>query len=147
MSISEKIDQDLKQGMLTKKEEQVSVLRLLKSAIKNAEIFKKEPLTDTEVLNVLEKQAKQRLDSAEQYTNGNRPELAAKEMSEYTLIETYLPAKMSADDLDALVVEVIGELGASSLSDMGQVMKAVMAKSAGTADGKAVSEIVRKKLS
>jgi uncharacterized protein YqeY len=147
MTIISKLDQDMKEAMLAHESERLSVLRMLKNALKNAEIAKKEELTEGEILNVLDKQAKQRQDAIEQFTGGGRADLADKEKAELELIQSYLPEKMSESELEEVVVKTIEELGATSMADMGKVMKEVMAKTAGQADGKAVSEKVKQKLS
>ena len=146
MGTYDKLDKDLKEAMQTKDAERLSTLRLLKNAIKNAEIAKKEELTEPEILSVLDKQVKQRQDAIEQYSRGNRADLADKEKSELELIQSYLPEKISEEDVRKIVEEAIVNLGASSISDMGMVMKEVMAKTAGSADGKTVSDLVRKQL-
>lgn len=133
--------------MLSRDELSLSVLRMLKSALKNTEIAVGHELEDLEVLAVLEKQAKQRRDSADQYKNGGREELAEKELNELKIIEQYLPKKMSKEDLEKVVCEVIGEFGTCTASDMGKVIKLVMGKAQGTADGRMVSEVVKEKLS
>jgi uncharacterized protein YqeY len=143
----ELINQDLKKAMLNRDELGLSVLRMLKSALKNTEIAVGHELEDLEVLAVLEKQAKQRRDSADQYKNGGRKELADKELNELKIIEQYLPKKMSREDLDKIVCEVISEFGTCTASDMGKVIKLVMGKAQGAADGRMISEVVKEKLS
>lgn len=146
MNLEEKIDNDIKSNLKEGKSEELSVLRLLKSAIKNAAISKNDVLTEQETVSVLEKQAKQRRDSIDQYVKGGRPELADKERFELELIETYLPQKMDEESLAKLVESSISELGATSMVDMGRVIKDVMTKAAGSADGGTVSKIVKEKL-
>lgn len=146
MSIQEILDNDLKVAMKEHDTETLSLLRMLKSAIKNAEISNGEKLDEMDVIILLEKQAKQRRDAADQYDRGGRPELASKETAEAASIDKYLPAKLSEDELNSLVDSAIAETGASSMSDMGRVIKVVMSKAAGAADGKTVSDLVRKKL-
>lgn len=147
MNTLETINQDLKKAMLDRDELTLSVLRMLKSALKNTEISVGHELENLEVIAVLEKQAKQRRDSAEQYKNGGREELASKELNELQIIEKYLPQKMSKQDLDKVVCEVISELGTCTASDMGKIIKLVMGKTQGTADGRMVSEVVKEKIS
>jgi hypothetical protein len=146
MSKQEKIDQDIIQAVKNKDELTVSVLRLLKSAIKNAEIDKGEKLKEPETINILEKQSKQHKDSIEQYQRGGRKDLADKEKTELSIIEKYLPEKMSEEELEKLTQQVILDLGASSIEKMGQVIKEVMTRSQGRADGQKTSDIVREKL-
>jgi uncharacterized protein YqeY len=147
MSVLEQIDNDFKEALKSQNSEMVSVLRMLKSAFKNTQIEKGHELSDQETIAVLEKQAKQRQDSIAQYKSGNREDLAAKEQSELDVISKYLPEKMSEEELRGLVAEIITELGASSMQDMGKVMKAVLEKANGKADGSMVSAIVKEKLS
>lgn len=147
MSLISQLDIDLKEAMVNKDSETLSVLRLLKSALKNTEIDKGRELNDQEILAVFEKQAKQRKDSIDQYTKGNRDDLARKEQSELEVIERYLPQKMGVDELTSLIESVIKETCAESISQMGLVIKEVMSKANGTAEGSEVSRIVKEKLS
>jgi uncharacterized protein YqeY len=128
----------------------LNVLRMLKSALKYAVIAKSDAeaeLSDAEAVQVIRKQAKQRQDSIESFEKGGRAELADKEKQELAILNTYLPQGMSPDELTKVVRETIAELGATSKAQMGAVMKASMAKLAGkNADGKIVSETVKKKL-
>ena len=147
MTTIEKLDKDLKNAMQAKEADRVSVLRLVKSALKNAEISIKHELNESEVLSVLEKQAKQRRDSIELYTDGERPDLAEKEKYELDVIQSYLLEKMSEKEIEGLVDTAISELRAESADSVGQVIKEVMKKSAGLADGRIVANIVKSKLS
>jgi uncharacterized protein YqeY len=125
----------------------LSTLRMLKAALMNREIERGHALDDSESLQVVASLVKQRKDSIEQFTKGGRPELADKEQSEIGVLETYLPAAADPAAVEQAVVDAIAETGASSPKDMGRVMKAAMARLAGqTVDGKAVNELVRKKL-
>ena len=125
----------------------LSTLRMLKAALMNREVERKRGLDDGESLQVVAQLVKQRKDSIEQFTNGGRPELAAKEQAEITILETYLPAAANPAAVEQAVVDAIQETGATSPKDMGRVMKAAMARLAGqTVDGKMLSELVRKKL-
>jgi uncharacterized protein len=147
MSLSEQIQKDMVAAMKSREEEKLSTLRMMKAAVKNREIEKRAPLDDKEVLAVLSTMIKQRKDSVEQFTNGNRPELAAKEEKEITLIETYMPKSASDDQIVATVKETIADMGSPTMKDMGTVMKAVMAKFADVrVDGKVVSETVKREL-
>jgi uncharacterized protein YqeY len=124
-----------------------STLRMVKAAIMNREKDGGGVLTDEDVQKLLRSQVKQRRDSVEQYQKANRPDLADKEQSEIAIIEGYLPQSASQEEIDQAVAEAISETGASSMKDMGGVMKAAMAKLAGkSADGKMVSETVKAKL-
>jgi uncharacterized protein YqeY len=126
----------------------LSTLRMLKAALMNREIERGHALDQTESLQVVASLVKQRKDSIEQFTNGGRPELAAKEQAEIGVLEGYLPAAADPAAVEEAVVAAIQETGATSAKDMGRVMKAAMARLAGqTVDGKTVNELVRKKLS
>jgi len=145
MSLQQRISEELKQAMLAKDAEKLSTLRLLKSAIGYAQIEKKtDELSDPDIITVIQKEAKKRRDSIEQYRTAGRTDLADKEASELVVLETFLPKPLSAEELEALVRATIQELGASTRKDMGPVMKAVQAKAAGRADGKAISTVVSK---
>jgi uncharacterized protein YqeY len=134
-------------AMKSKEEEKLSTLRMMKAAVKNKEIDKRAPLDDKEVLAVLSTMIKQRKDSVEQFTKGNRPELAAKEAREITLIEGYMPKSAGEEEITAAVKATIAEMGSPTMKDMGTVMKAVMAKFADVrVDGKIVSETVKREL-
>lgn len=135
-------------AMKAKDATRTSTLRMVKSAITNREKEGGGEISDEDVLKLLRSQVKQRRDSVEQYQKGGRPELADKEQAEIAIIEAYLPQAASQDEIDQAVAAAISETGASSMKDMGAVMKAAMAKLAGkNADGKAVSETVKAKLS
>ena len=147
MSLQDRISREIKEAMLAKDAEKLSTLRLLKSALGYVQIEKKtDQLSDAEVTSVIQKESKKRRDSIEQYRNGGRPELADKEARELVVLETFLPAPFSPDELEKLVRAAIQELGATSKKEMGPVIKAVQAKAAGRADGKAISSIVGKLL-
>ena len=147
MSLQDRISREIKEAMLAKDAEKLSTLRLLKSALGYVQIEKKtDQLSDAEVTSVIQKESKKRRDSIEQYRNGGRPEPADKEARELVMLETFLPAPLSPDELEKLVRSAIQKLGATSKKDMGPVIKAVQAKAAGRADGKAVSAVVGKLL-
>src|SRR6059058_2646471 len=150
MKIQERIDSDLKKSMRAKNASKVGVLRMLKSALTYAAIAKsgsEAELSDAEAAQVIRKQAKQRQDSIESFEKGGRAELAAKEKEELSILQSYLPQAMSAEEISKIVRETITEVGASSKAQMGAVMKAVQAKVAGRADGKTLSAEVQKQLS
>lgn len=147
MNLNERIAVEMKEAMKAQNVDLLATLRMLKSAILNQQIALGHELSDTEIIATLEKQAKQRRDSIEQYKAGKREDLAAKEAAELSIIETYLPQKLETAALTALIDEVIAETGAATLADMGKVIKAVMGKAAGAADGKEVSLLVKEKLS
>src|SRR5438874_5834615 len=150
MKIQERIDSDLKESMRAKNERKVGVLRMLKSALTYAAIAKsgsEAELSDAEAAQVIRKQVKQRQDSIESFEKGGRTELAEKEREELSILNAYLPQAMSADDVAKLVRETIAEIGATSKSQMGAVMKALQAKVAGRVDGKTLSAEVSRQLS
>jgi uncharacterized protein len=147
MTFLDRINEDLKAAMKSKDSDRLSTLRMVKTALKNREIDKMEALTDEEAIKVLQSLVKQRRDSIEQYQKAGRIELAEKEAAEIKVIEEYLPAALDDAAIARVVEETIVETGASSMKEMGAVMKAVMAKLAGqTVDGKAVNQIVKSKL-
>src|ERR1700748_3637077 len=149
MTLSERVDADLKEAMRAKDTARLSVLRMLKSALKYGAIEKagaEGDLSDADAVQVIRKQVKQRQDSIESFEKGGRPELAAKEKEELGILNAYLPKGLSAEELSALVRETIAEVGATSKAQMGAVMKAVQAKAAGRADGKTLSAEVQKQL-
>jgi uncharacterized protein len=148
MPLSEHIQKDLVTAMREKDELRLSVLRMVKSAIKYKEIEKGKALDDLEALQVLQTLVKQRKESVEQYIHGGRPDLAAKETKEIAMIEHYLPAAPSDAEMHAAVEAAIVESGADSLKQMGTVVKAARAKLEGkTVDGKSLSDRVRERLS
>lgn len=148
MSLTQQIEKDIITAMKARETERLSTLRMVKTAFKNKEIEKREALTDAEAQQILTTLIKQRRESVEQFTKGNRPELAAKEQAEIALIEGYMPKAASEEDLTKLVDETLAgqNLGPK---DMGAAMKAVQARiqaSGLRADGRQVSEIVKAKL-
>jgi uncharacterized protein YqeY len=147
MRLAEQINQDLTAAMKAQDAARLSALRMVKTALKNREIEKMAPLDETEAIRVLQSLVKQRRDSIEQYTQGGRPELAAKEAAEIAVIEAYLPAALDEAALARIVEETLSEIGAQSPKDMGRAMKAVMARLAGqSVDGKVVNQLVKSKL-
>lgn len=147
MGLKNTIISDLTEAMKAKDANRVSVLRMVKASLMNKEIEKRADLTEEEAMKMLQSMVKQRKDSIEQYINAGRNDLAEKEQSELGVIEQYLPQNASAEDIAQAVMEAIAETGASSMREMGVVMKAAQAKLAGkTVDGKALSETVKSKL-
>lgn len=147
MSLKEKIIADMTAAMKAKDADRTGTLRMVKAALMNRQIDAGRELTDDEVLKALQTLVKQRRDSIESYEKAGRAELAAKEAAEIAVIETYLPQAATADEIEAAVDAAVAETGASSIKDMGNVMKAAMAKLAGkSADGKMVSDAVKAKL-
>jgi uncharacterized protein YqeY len=145
--LAERIEADLKDAMRARDAARLSTLRMLKSAVEYYKIEKKqEKLADADVATVIKKQIKQRQDSIEGFRQGQRPELVAKEEAELQILKAYLPAELSPAQVEEIVVATIAELGATTKSDMGKVMKAVQSKLAGRADGRLVSQLVAGKL-
>lgn len=147
MSLREQIVSDLTAAMKAKDADRLGVLRMVKANLMNRQIDKGGDLTDDEVLKALQTLVKQRRDSIEQYENAGRSDLAAKEAAEIGFIEVYLPQAATAEEIAAAVEAAAAETGATSMKDMGTLMKAAMAHLAGkNADGKMVSEAVKAKL-
>jgi uncharacterized protein len=149
MTLQQRIDSDLKEAMRAKDATRLGVLRMLKSALKYAAIAKSDAeteLSDAEAVQVIRKQAKQRQDSIESFEKGGRSELADKEKDELAILNNYLPQAMSVDELAKVVRETIADVGATSRTQMGVVMKALQEKLAGRVDGKTLSAEVQKQL-
>jgi uncharacterized protein len=143
-TLKERIDADLKDAMRSKNELTLSVVRMLKSAVKYKEVEPgATPLDDAGVQKVIATLIKQRRDSIQQFNDAGRPELAQKEEQEISVLQNYLPQQLSAQELEQLVQAAVNETGAQSAKDMGAVMKAVGPKVAGRAEGKAVSDAVK----
>ena len=148
MSLKEQIVSDLTAAMKERDAPRLSVLRMVKASVMNREIEKGGELTDEEMRGALQSLVKQRRDSIEQYEKAGRQELADKERAEIEVIEAYLPRASTREEIEKAVGEAISETGASSMREMGAVMKAAQARLAGhSADGRLVSEIVKAKLS
>ncbi|HYT49420.1 MAG TPA: GatB/YqeY domain-containing protein [Pyrinomonadaceae bacterium] len=147
MTLKDKIVADMTAAMKAKDAERTSTLRMLKAAITNREKESGTEVSDEDVLKLLRSQVKQRRDSVEHYQKAARQDLVDKETAEITVIESYLPQAASEAEIEQAVSAAIAEAGATSMKEMGAVMKAVMAKLAGkNADGRLVSEAVKKKL-
>jgi uncharacterized protein YqeY len=147
MTLQERLSQEIKAAMLAKDADRLSTLRLLKSVIGYLLVERKtEALSDADFVSIVQKEVKKRRDAIEQYEKGGRPELAAKEKTEISVLEAFLPKALSAEELEQLVKATITETGAISKKDMGPVIKAVQAKAAGRADGKTISGLVGKLL-
>ena len=146
--LEEKINKDYCESMKARDQLRSSTLNFLRAQLKNIHIDKKhDELPDLDVIAVIKKQIKQRQESIEQYTQGGRQDLADKEAAELTLLKAYLPQEMSEEELKKIIEGVIKETQASSIKDMGKVMKAVAEKVSGRADNKVVSELVKRALS
>lgn len=149
MSIKQKIEQDLKTALLGGDKDAAMVLRGLKSTILNAEIAsgKRETgLNDTEVINLLKKEVKSRVESAEMYVKGNSQERADKELAEKAIIETYLPEQMSDEELETIVDKILTGMGEVTPQAMGQVIGQVKQQVGGAADGARIAAVVKGKL-
>ena len=148
MTLEEKLNADYVSAMKERNAERSSVLSFLRAQVKNLKIDKRiDAVPDVEVIGVIKKQIKQRQDSIAQFTSGGRPELAAKEANEMHMLKSYLPKEMSAEALQAVIEEVIKSHGATSIKDMGKVMKDVQAKTAGQADNQIIGALVKARLS
>jgi len=148
MPLEDKINQDYVSAMKARDSFTSSVLSFLRAQIKNVKVDKRlEVVPDEEVISVIKKQVKQRLDSITQFRSGNRIDLAEKEEKELVVLRNYLPVEMSAEKLKNIVEEVLLSSGATSIKDMGRVMKEVLARTAGQADNQTVGALVKERLS
>ncbi len=147
MSLKGQITDDMKSAMKAGDKDRLKVVRLIMAAIKQIEVDSRVELDDAGVLSVLTKMVKQRRDSVEQFTAGGREDLATIERDEITVLEQYLPAQLSADELASMVDEIIQATGAESIRDMGKIMGQIKAKAAGRADMGAVGAVVKERLS
>jgi uncharacterized protein len=144
--LTEQIRADLTESMKARTAERTSTLRMLQSALKNEQINVGHELSDEEAMSIIRKGIKQRQDSVEQFTKGNRPELAAKEQSEMEILKGYMPPELSDADLESGLREIVASTGAQSKKDMGKVMKEATARYKGRADGKKIQEMVSRLL-
>ena len=144
--MEEKIKEDLKSAQLQRDEIRVSTLRLLLSEINNARISKGSDLEGSDIISVVQKETKKRKEAAEAFEKGGRIEAAEKEKAELKILQDYLPAQLSTEELTKIVEDSITELGASSPQDMGKVIGVVMSKVGQSADGSAVSNLVKERL-
>ncbi len=140
--IEQRIEKELKEAMKQKDEIKVSSLRMLRSDMHNLSIQKKGQLKEEDIIKVIQKQVRQHKDAIEQFTKGKREDLAQKEKKELAILESFLPKALSQEELEKVVKDVISESGASTKKDMGNVMKEVMNRVKGRADGKTVSQVV-----
>ncbi len=147
MSLKEQIDNDLKQGIKNKDKLRTDTLRGLKSAIRYAEIEAGSELDEAGMLTVIAKQAKQRRDSIAEFEKAKRADLVEKEAAELAILEEYLPAQLSEEEIREKARSIISDLGVTDMTGLGQVMKQLMAELKGQADGKVVNQIVRQLLS
>jgi len=147
MDINNKLNEEMVAAAKSKDKIRLSAIRLLKTALHNKEINLMRPLNESEVLQVLSSMIKQRKDSIEQFAKGGRTDLVEKEEAELKVVQEFMPAQMSEDEVDSLIKKAIEEAGAVSIKEMGKVMKILMPKLTGTADGKMVGEKVKAILS
>ena len=143
MTLKERITEDMKAAMRASEKERLLTIRMVQAAIKQREVDERVVLDDTQVIAVIEKMVKQRRESIAAFEQGGRADLAQKEQSEIALLQVYLPAQLSAAEVDALIKEAIATTGATSMKDMGKVMGAVKAKAAGRAEMGAVSASIK----
>ncbi len=144
--LREKIATDMRDAMKAREQLRVGTLRMLMAAVKNVEVERLRELSDDEVLDVVAREAKRHRESIEAFEKGGRTDLVEKESGELAVLEAYLPAKLSDEELSGLVDEAIADSGASTPKQMGEVMKALMPKVRGRADGAQVSALVKARL-
>lgn len=147
MSLQDEISADLKDAMRAKDEAKLSSLRLVLTAIKKREKEVLRSLEDQEVISVISTQIKQRRESIDQYRKAGRKDLVKAEENELQVLQAYMPEQLTEEEMSQALDQVIAEVGAASMKDMGKVMKAAMAKLAGRADGRVINEMVKVKLS
>lgn len=145
--LKEKLDEKLKQAMKSRNETEVSTIRMLRAAIKNKEIEIRKPIDDAGVVSLVQKMVKQHEESIEQFKKGDRHDLVEKELKEISVLKPLLPAQFALAEIEKAVQMAISKIGAQSIKQMGEVMKAIGSELAGRADMKEVSRIVREKLS
>ncbi len=143
MSLIARIEQDYVAAYKAKNQILLDVLRLLKTAAKNAQVEYMRPLTDQELLSIIQKQAKQRQDSIRQFSAASRFDLVEKESAELDILKNYLPEQLTYEETQKLVLKIIKELNATSMTDMGRVINTVMAEHKGCVDGKVVSDLIK----
>ncbi|WP_166243717.1 GatB/YqeY domain-containing protein [Paenibacillus turpanensis] len=146
MTLSERLNEDMKQAMRNQDKFSLSVIRMVRASIKNVEIDQKRSLEDHEVLDILNKEVKQRKDALQEFEKAGREDLIDNAKAEIEVISKYLPQQLSEEEIRAIVQETIQEVGASSKADMGKVMGALMPKVKGRADGKLVNQAVQQLL-
>ncbi|MFD1989463.1 GatB/YqeY domain-containing protein [Paenibacillus nicotianae] len=143
MNLSERLNEDMKQAMRDKAKFKLSTIRMVRSTIKNLEIDLKRDLDDTEVLDILSREIKQRKDALQEFEKAGREDLTSNLKAEIEIISEYLPTQLSEEEIKVLVKQTIQETGASSKADMGKLMSALMPKVKGRADGKVVNQTVQ----
>ncbi|NWF75820.1 MAG: GatB/YqeY domain-containing protein [Nitrospirae bacterium] len=143
MSLLQKIEDDYKTALKTSDSLKVSVLRMLKASSKNRQIDKGKELSDEDIIDVISSLCKQRKESIEMFSNGGREDLAKKESQELAILQSYLPRQLSPEEIDKIILESIKETSAQGLKDLGRVMRIVMSRVKGLADGKIVNQRVK----
>ncbi|SDC72219.1 hypothetical protein SAMN02799630_01289 [Paenibacillus sp. UNCCL117] len=146
MSLSDRLNDDMKLAMKSQDKFKLSVIRMVRAAIKNIEIDQRKPLEEQEVLDVLNREVKQRKDSLQEFEKAGREDLAETLRAEIAILMEYMPQQLSDEEVKAIVQQTIQEVGASSKADMGKVMSALMPKVKGRADGKVVNQFVQQLL-
>jgi uncharacterized protein YqeY len=146
MSLSDRLNEDMKQAMKSQDKFKLSVIRMVRSTIKNSEIDLKRPLDDNEVLDVLTREIKQRKDSLQEFSKAGRDDLADNLKAELVILAEYMPQQLSEEEVKAIVQQTIQQIGASSKADMGKVMTALMPQVKGRADGKIINQLVQQLL-
>lgn len=146
MSLSDRLNEDMKQAMKSQDKFKLSVIRMVRSTIKNSEIELKRALDDNEVLDVLTREIKQRKDSLQEFTKAGRDDLAESLKAELVILAEYMPQQLSEEEVKAIVQQTIQQIGASSKADMGKVMTALMPQVKGRADGKLINQLVQQLL-
>lgn len=147
MSLVDRLNSDMKQAMKARDKVRLSVIRMIKTALQNESIKKMKELSEDEVLAVLSRELKQRKDSLQEFENAGRQDLVDEVSNEIAIVQTYMPEQLSEEDIKSIIDETISEVGAGSKADIGKVMKAIMPKLKGRADGSLVNRLVRSKLS
>ncbi|TNJ64132.1 GatB/YqeY domain-containing protein [Paenibacillus hemerocallicola] len=147
MSLSERLNDDMKQAMKNQDKFKLSVIRMIRSAIKNVEIDQKKTLDDNEVLDILNREIKQRKDSLQEFEKADRDDLAESVRKEIEVIAVYMPQQLTEEEIHAIVQQTIQETGASSKAEIGKLMSALMPKVKGRADGRLVNQLVQQLLS
>lgn len=146
MSLQQRLDGDLKTAMKSSDSLKTSVLRMVKAAIKNKQVEKRKELSDEEIISVLSTLTKQRRESIDLFSKGGREDLAEKEKQELAMLQLYLPGQLSPEDLDRIIMEAINESSAEGVKDIGKVMRLIMPRVQGAADGKVVNQRVKELL-
>jgi uncharacterized protein YqeY len=146
MSLHQRLDDDLKRAIKSSDKLKTSVLRMVKAAIKNRQVEKQRELSEEEIISVILTLSKQRRESIELFSKGGREDLADKEKQEISILQSYLPSQLTQEELDRLIIESIQESSAEGVKDIGKVMRVLMPKVKGTADGKIVNQRVKELL-